>query len=336
MFCYSHNPPTKSDTSNLKDLQDPVHRARETRILADINEASVTLDYLIGITAIKEGYGFVQYRPTEAHKKCASRRIDPICEINSFLCTLRDKAIPFETCLHMDLPAQKKTLRIRAILDGLTELSLEPLWLVKGKANLCQNQNSLTVTIDDSAIDQCVFDHCGRTLLVFDHDSNGTNTLLTLAEKGVMTLYAELEKTGSVQQVAHGHSLNNTSGGMFKGLMCRHRPSRIKSCSRKRKARHGPRAFLNPKTPVLYGNTSSSTVSSSRLQEGAIQSSLETQNNQDSVFTVGKSTTASPLQPSAEIVDGSPALTHFDPQSVERECLLQESRGGTFGLCHVM
>ncbi|KAK5616114.1 hypothetical protein CRENBAI_017368 [Crenichthys baileyi] len=58
-------------------------------ILANVHEDSITLECLIGIAAVNDGYGFLQYRPTEVYKKCVSTRSEWTRAIKGFLRTLR-------------------------------------------------------------------------------------------------------------------------------------------------------------------------------------------------------------------------------------------------------
>ena len=146
-----HPPPTQP--------QQPVHLSDDDRILQTVREDSVTLDYLVGVASRGKEYSFVQYRPTEKHKRCAGLKINPVLQINMFVQTLRDWTIPIETALHTTrIPSTKKSFWVRVSLADLTELSLEPLWMIKGRVQLYSKQRWVLVTIEDSSLESCILD----------------------------------------------------------------------------------------------------------------------------------------------------------------------------------
>lgn len=62
-----------------------VHRRRFEVVDDDV----MPLDYLIGVMLIKDKYSFVQYEPTESHKRSAGTKNAPVNQINMFVETLR-------------------------------------------------------------------------------------------------------------------------------------------------------------------------------------------------------------------------------------------------------
>lgn len=165
----------------MPQQQSIVHES-DGRILETIREDLVTLDYLIGVALLGKEYAFVQYRPTEKHKRCAGLRIDPVQQINMFIQALRDRAIAIETLLYTLIPSAKKSFWIRVSLADLTELSLEPLWMIKGKVQLYPKHRWATITIDDQSLQPCVLNPQSQ-LLVSQH--NGTEQLLRMANEGL-------------------------------------------------------------------------------------------------------------------------------------------------------
>lgn len=176
-------PPQPHMPQPQQQQQQTVHDS-DGRFLETIREDLVTLDYLIGVALLDKEYAFVQYRPTEKHKQCAGLRIDPVQQINMFIQVLRDRSIPIETLLYTLIPSAKKSFWIRVSLADLTELSLEPLWMIKGKVQLCPKQQWVTITIDDQSLQPCVLNPQSKLLLTH-HNRNGMEQLLRLVNEGL-------------------------------------------------------------------------------------------------------------------------------------------------------
>lgn len=190
MLSYSYHPsamlfpaPAPPQPHMPQQQQQTVHDS-DGRFLETIREDLVTLDYLIGVALLDKEYAFVQYRPTEKHKQCAGLRIDPVQQINMFIQVLRDRSIPIETLLYTLIPSAKKSFWIRVSLADLTELSLEPLWMIKGKVQLCPKQQWVTITIDDQSLQPCVLNPQSKLLLTH-HNRNGMEQLLRLVNEGL-------------------------------------------------------------------------------------------------------------------------------------------------------
>lgn len=187
MFSYSYQPQTTPfpSPSTPRPLEPrPVH-VPEDRILGTIPDDLVTLDYLFGVASWGQECSFVQYKPTEKHKKCAGLKVDPVQQINMFTKTLRDKSVPIDVCLQTRVPSLKKILWIRVSLAEVTELSLEPLWLIKGRVQLDRSKRRrATITIDDHSLEPCFLDP-GSQLLCSHPDRTPTKEFLGVAEEGV-------------------------------------------------------------------------------------------------------------------------------------------------------
>lgn len=187
MFSYSYQPQTMPFfcPSTPRPLEPrPVHVA-EDRILGTIPDDLVTLDCLFGVASQGQECCFVQYKPTEKHKKCASLKVDPVQQINMFTQTLRDKSMPIDVCLQTHVPSLKKILWIRVSLAEVTELSLEPLWLIRGRVQLDRSkQRRATITIDDHSLEPCFLDP--RSQLLCPHpERTPSKEFLSVAEEGV-------------------------------------------------------------------------------------------------------------------------------------------------------
>lgn len=193
MLSYSYRPRTMTSTTSSVPPQKPEPRQGrqergrecENRILETINEDVVLLDYLIGVVLVDNNYVFVHYRPTENHKKCAGLKIDPVAQINAFVQTLRNKSISIEISLNTLMPSTKKSLLIRVSLADLRELSLEPLWMIKGRARLYSKDQSVTVTIDDASVGPCVLDR-RSLLLISEPHKNRMGELLALTKEAIV------------------------------------------------------------------------------------------------------------------------------------------------------
>ncbi|KAJ7984144.1 hypothetical protein DPEC_G00364280 [Dallia pectoralis] len=150
--------PPESDTPQPPEPRSRRDHKSENRIVETIREELVTLDKLIRVESQGQEYAFVQYRPTEKHKKCAGLKIDPVRQINVFVPVLQDSSIPIETAIHTLMPSGKNYFLARVSLPGLKELSLEPLWMINGRVQLNSKQKWVTVTIQDPALEPCFLD----------------------------------------------------------------------------------------------------------------------------------------------------------------------------------
>lgn len=118
----------------------------------------VTLDYLIGVTQINGAYAFVQYKPTEKHKRCAGTKISPVHQTNMFIQTLRDNGVSLEAAMCTVAESNQRTLWLRIPLSELKELSLEPLWMIRGVVQLFSKQQCIAIAIDDRALANMTLD----------------------------------------------------------------------------------------------------------------------------------------------------------------------------------
>lgn len=176
MLFSSPAPPQPSKPQPPHPQQQPVYESQD-RILETIREDFVTFDYLTFVT--------FEYSPTEKHKKCTGLKIDPVQQISMFIQTLRDKSIPIETSLHtLHMPSAKKAFWIRVSLADLTELSLEPLWMIKGRVQLYSKQQWVTITIDGRSLEPCFLDPQSQ-LLFSQPDRNWRDEFLRLAKEGL-------------------------------------------------------------------------------------------------------------------------------------------------------
>lgn len=157
MLSYSYTPRTSMLSNPVqppKPQQQPIHKS-EDRILENVRDDLVTLDYLVGIQSQNQGFSFVYYRPTEKHKKCAGSKIDPVRQINMFIQTLRDTGVIIETSLHTVVATGKKYFWMRVSLADLSELSLEPLWMINGRVKLYSKHRRVMITITDQSLEPC-------------------------------------------------------------------------------------------------------------------------------------------------------------------------------------
>lgn len=141
------------------------------RFLEAMEDDVVTLDYLIGVTPIHGEYAFVQYKPTEKHKRCAGTKISPVHQINMFIQTLRDNGVSLETAICTVVDSNQRTLWLRIPLSELKELSLEPLWMIRGVVQLFGKQQCIAIAIDDRALANITLDP--DTALLVDSCTRG-------------------------------------------------------------------------------------------------------------------------------------------------------------------
>lgn len=154
MMSYTFNPsrPTRPKTPPSTDD----HTAGMHRRFEVMDEDVITLDYLIGVMLIKDDYFFVQYEPTDRHKRSAGLKTAPVQQINMFTTTLRDNSVMFESA--MCTFADQRTLWIRVQLADLTELSLEPLWMIKGRVQLYAKQRCIAIAIHNRDLGELSLD----------------------------------------------------------------------------------------------------------------------------------------------------------------------------------
>lgn len=206
MFSYSYQPkrvPSLADqlgpeTTNPSRESCALTRGGdecEGRTFDVLQEDLVTLDDLVGIAYARGDYSFVQYTPSEKHKRCAGMKSSPIHQTNVFVGTLRDKGVRIETALCTLMPSRKKSFFVRVSLVNLTELSLEPLWMIKGSAQLYSKRSMVTITINDLALERCFLD--SQTLLLSQSDADYTERLL-------QTLESDLTDKGAEGKMGNG------------------------------------------------------------------------------------------------------------------------------------
>lgn len=188
MLSYSYQPhsmilSSPESRKPQQSQQQPGHESG-TRISATIPEDLVTFDYLIGVASIDREYSFVQYKPTEKHKQRAGLKVDPLQQINMFIQMLQDNSVPIETSLYTLMPSGKKSLWTRVLLTDLTELSLEPLWMIKGRAQLYSKQQRVGITIEDNSIESCSLDPRSQLLFSQPH-RNWIEEFLSLSKEGI-------------------------------------------------------------------------------------------------------------------------------------------------------
>ena len=191
MLSYSYTLRTSMVSKHVqppKQQQQPVHES-EDRILEHVHDDLVTLDYLVGILSHIQGFSFVYYRPTEKHKKCAGLKIDPIQQINMFIQRLRDTGVVIETSLHTVVATGKKFFSIRVSLADLSELSLEPLWMINGRVRLYSKHRRVMITITDQSLEQCFLNPQSQ-LLHSEPNKKWYDEFITLA-KECLTCHAE-------------------------------------------------------------------------------------------------------------------------------------------------
>lgn len=185
-LCLAHHHHGQPPEPNPPVSQERATHEPEGRIAETVSEDLVTLDNLTGVTSLGDEYSFVQYRLTEKHKKAAGLKTEPVELINMFVRTLRETPVPIETCLRTDMPSGKRSFWIRVSLAGLSELSLEPLWKIRGTVMLCSKQRRLTITIDDRSLEHCVL-HPESRLLLSQPEGDWTGEFLDLAKEGLCT-----------------------------------------------------------------------------------------------------------------------------------------------------
>lgn len=172
MFSYTHQPVCATPRSAQPQTQRTDVKQRgdvsDARFLEVIEDDVATLDYLLGVTLVNGGYSFVQYRPTEKHKRCAGTRISPVRQINMFIDALRDNHVTVEMAICTLTGCNQKTLWLRVPLSGLKELSLEPLWMIRGRVQLFGKQQCIAIAIHDRALEGALLDR-GTALLLESH-----------------------------------------------------------------------------------------------------------------------------------------------------------------------
>lgn len=150
MLSYTYKPPARGT--------DRITPSESDRFLEAMEDDVVTLDYLIGVTQINGAYAFVQYKPTEKHKRCAGTKISPVHQTNMFIQTLRDNGVSLEAAICTVAESNQRTLWLRIPLSELKELSLEPLWMIRGVVQLFGKQQCIAIAIDDRALANTTLD----------------------------------------------------------------------------------------------------------------------------------------------------------------------------------
>ncbi|KAL3977621.1 chromosome alignment-maintaining phosphoprotein 1 [Sarotherodon galilaeus] len=170
MLSYTYKP--ARGTGQMIPCESPASDDTQTdRFLEAMEDDVVTLDYLIGVTPINGEYAFVQYKPTEKHKRCAGTKISPVHQINMFIQTLRDNGVSLETAICTIVDSNQRTLWLRIPLSELKELSLEPLWMIRGVVQLFGKQQCIAIAIDDRALANITLDP--DTALLVDSCTRG-------------------------------------------------------------------------------------------------------------------------------------------------------------------
>lgn len=157
MLSYTYKP--VRGTSQITPSESRTSDDAETdRFLEVMEDDVVTLDYLIGVTQINGAYAFVQYKPTEKHKLCRGTKIAPVRQTNMFIQSLRDNGVSLEAAICTIAESNQRTLWLRIPLSELKELSLEPLWMIRGVVQLFGKQQCIAIAIDDRALANMTLD----------------------------------------------------------------------------------------------------------------------------------------------------------------------------------
>ena len=292
MFSYSYQPQTMPLSSPVP-MQPPMPQRQPVHGTEDrtepIREDMVTLDSFIGVAALGPDYSFVKYKVTEKHKECGVLKINRVQQINMFIQTLRDKAIPIETCLHTLMPSSKKTLWMRVSLTHLEELSLEPLWKIKGIVQLHSKEQWVTIKMDDRALDPCVLDR--EQLLCAQHDRYHTEEFLRLAKEGLI----DHDQEDKCDDVSDGYGYEhdaNSSGKEQAGD--EHTEDRVRVKQKRKTCTVGGDeatvAHKKPKTPTEGSHVSLGSEPKVRGAEKDLQERCNTPNVVHTNFNLGMQT----------------------------------------------
>lgn len=114
-----------------------------------LTEDAVSLDYLVGVVELDDSYTFVQYIATNRHKASAGTRLRVVDRLNVFIDELRSQGVHIEVALCYVAASRKTTLWLQVSLSQLSELSLEPLWLISGRVRINTTTRFLLIHIND-------------------------------------------------------------------------------------------------------------------------------------------------------------------------------------------
>lgn len=146
--------PQTSANTNTNNNTGSVQSRRFTLIDDDM----ISLDYLIGVLRVNECYTFVQYEPTDKHKHSAGIKNAPVHQINMFMTALRDNSVLFDAAMWISTDSTQRTLWLKIPMSDLTELSLEPLWMIAGQVQLYAEQSYIAISIHDKSLDNISLD----------------------------------------------------------------------------------------------------------------------------------------------------------------------------------
>lgn len=152
MMSYAFNPTLRVSSRPEPLAQQNTTGVQQRRRFEVVDDDVMPLDYLIGVMLIKEKYSFVQYEPTESHKRSAGTKNAPVDQINMFVETLRVNDVLFESAICTVTETDHHTLWLRIQLSDLSELSLEPLWMIKGRVQLFVKQRCIAIAIHERGL----------------------------------------------------------------------------------------------------------------------------------------------------------------------------------------
>ena len=133
---------------------EPTQRTQEANILQQLGEGPIMFQQqFIGVVMTNKGLRFVRYATSPNHKKCFANNMEPIDRINNFLKTLVQEQIPYELLLHIQDPFERMSVWTWVPLQEISELSLEVLWNLPGRATLDtlhqSDKRSMRLTFDN-------------------------------------------------------------------------------------------------------------------------------------------------------------------------------------------
>ena len=133
---------------------EPPLRTQESNILKQLGEGPVMFQQqFIGVVMTKKGLRFVRYATSPNHKKCFANKMEPIDRINNFLKTLVQEQIPYDILLHIQDPFERMSVWTWVPLHDISELSLEVLWNMPGRATLDQSR-PMSPMFDNETLDR--------------------------------------------------------------------------------------------------------------------------------------------------------------------------------------
>ena len=138
----------------MAQQQETPQRTGEANILHQLGEGPVLFQQqFIGVVMTSKGFRFVRYATSPNHKKCFAKKTEPIERINNFLKTLVQEQIPYDLLLHIQYPFERMSVWTWVPLHEISELSLEVLWNLPGRATL-EESRSLSPTVVNKSLDQ--------------------------------------------------------------------------------------------------------------------------------------------------------------------------------------